>query len=79
LAEQLRSATKERACRIGGGDLGYLIAAGLVTLGLIPKAVLEAGYFQDRKSAKKTLCIWALSVGSNALAFGIAFLIDYLG
>ena len=58
--------------------MNYLVAAGLISLGLIPKAALEAAYFQDRKSAKRTLYIWALSVGSIALAFGISLLLDYV-
>ena len=56
-----------------------LIVAGLVSLGLLPKAVLEAAYFKDRNGAKRTLFIWFLIVLCLCLAFCLSLLLDYMG
>lgn len=58
---------------------GGFIAIVYITFGLGAKAVLEAGYFKDRKSAKRTLFLLLVSVGSIGLALCFSFLIDYLG
>lgn len=57
--------------------LGDLIAISLISLGLIPKAILEAMYFQDRKEAKRTLLRWFLLTIVLVVALGFSLLIDY--
>lgn len=52
---------------------------GLLSLVLLPKAALEAWYFQDRSSAKLTLFSWFLSTCSVLAAFMLSLLFDYLG
>lgn len=63
----------------GGEKVGALTAMTLISLGLLPKAALEAAYFQDRESAKKTLRIWLMSTVGIAVGFGFTFLFDHLG
>lgn len=58
---------------------GILIAIVYITIDLGAKAALEAGYFKDRESAKRTLFNWLISVGSLCFALGFSLLIDYLG
>ena len=58
---------------------GNLIAMAYIIVGWGTKAALEAGYFKDRKSAKRTLFLLLVSVGSNGFALCFSFLIDYLG
>lgn len=52
---------------------------GLLSLVLLPKAALEAWYFQDRMSAKLTLLTWLLMVFSVLAAFMLSFFFNYLG
>ncbi len=56
-----------------------LIALALISLLCIPKAVLEAIYFQDRKTAKKTVSVWAVGAGCLSLALCLSLLFDYCG
>lgn len=63
-----------------GGDIqiiGDVLIAFYVSLGLIPKAVLEAVYFHDRSAAKETLKFWLVSVGSVLFASALSLLIYY--
>lgn len=65
--------------RKGGGEIiiGDLLIAFYVSLGLIPKAVVEAAYFHDRPAAKETLKFWLVSVGSVLSAGALSLLIYY--
>ena len=53
---------------------GELTAMFLVSLGLLPKAVLEAAYFQDGESAKRTLQLWLWLISALCLSFLFSFL-----
>lgn len=53
---------------------GELTAMFLVSLGLLPKAVLEAAYFQDGESAKRTLQLWLWLISALCLSFLFLFL-----
>lgn len=68
-----------RSTRKGGGGIiiGDLLIAFYVSLGLIPKAVVEAAYFHDRPAAKETLKFWIVSVGSVLSAGALSLLIYY--
>lgn len=68
-----------RSTRNGGGKIiiGDLLIAFYVSLGLIPKAVMEAVYFHDRPAAKETLKFWLVSVGSVLSAGALSLLIYY--
>ncbi len=57
--------------------MGFLITIGLLSLALLPKAALEAGYFQDRKSAKRTLMCWGLIIGGVLCSFLLSLFFDY--
>ncbi len=57
--------------------MGFLITIGLLSLALLPKAALEAGYFQDRKSAKRTLMCWGLIVAGVLCGFSLSLFFDY--
>ena len=59
--------------------MGCLIAIAYVSIGLIGKAALEAGYFKDRRAAKRTLASWLVAFMSISLALGFTLLIDYSG
>lgn len=61
------------------GYFGILVAAVCVSTYAIGKAILEAGYFKDRKDARKTLSGWVLTMLPLAIAFGFAKLYDYFG
>lgn len=58
---------------------GILGAMGYITFGLITKAVLEAGYFKDRKSARETLHAWMISFTSLCAAACLSLLFDHFG
>lgn len=59
--------------------MSELIVMGLATLGLLPKAVLEVGYFKDTKSAKKTLTIWAVLICALGVSLCFSLLLNYFG
>lgn len=59
--------------------MGNLIVMGLISMGLLPKAILEAVHFKDRKAAKQTLGVWLISFGSLCLAFGLTLLLNHAG
>lgn len=59
--------------------LGFLWADALVTLGLIPKAVLEALDLQDREAAKRTILCWSVSIGSISLAAFLTVFVNCVG
>lgn len=69
--------------RRGGGEkvsiAGELTAMFLVSLGLLPKAVLEAAYFQDGESAKMTLRLWLWLMSALCLSLLFSFLFYYYG
>ena len=56
--------------------MGELVAIALLTIALLPKALLEAFYFGDRPGAQKTMIIWCVSVGAVLMAFCLAFLVN---
>ncbi len=56
-----------------------LIVMGLATLGLLPKALLEAKYFKDTKSARKTLAIWTVLIGTLGVSLYFSLLLNYFG
>lgn len=58
---------------------GIVTAAMYITVGMIAKAALEAGYFKDRRAAGKTVRIWLVSFGTLCLALCFALLIDHAG
>lgn len=64
---------------VDSGYFGILVAAVCVSTYAIGKAILEAGYFKDRKDARKTLSGWVLTMLPLAIAFGFAKLYDYFG
>lgn len=77
-----RCPTGERispGCREEVRTMVDLIVLGLWSLFCIPKAALEAAYFQDRKSAKRTLSRWAIGAGCFVVAFATALFVDYFG
>ena len=58
--------------------LGIVIVMAYVSLWYIPKAILEAAYFKDRRDAMRTLFLWFISFKSLCVALGFTLLIDYL-
>lgn len=64
---------------MNSGVFGILVSAAYISTYFIAKAILEAGYFKDRQSAKITLSRWATMMVPLAIAFGFAKLYDYFG
>lgn len=58
---------------------GELTAMFLTSLGLLPKAALEAAYFQDGESAKRTLRLWLWLMSVLCLSLLFSFLFYYYG
>lgn len=59
--------------------MSELIVMGLATLGLLPKAALEAKYFKDIESARKTMAIWAMLISTLGVSFCFSLLLNYFG
>lgn len=57
--------------------MAEIILLVLVTIGLLPKAALEAMYFQDRQSARKTLFVWGIIAVTLGAAFCLSLLVNY--
>lgn len=55
----------------------HLAAAGIVALGLLPKAALETWFFHDKVSAGQTLCNWLLINFGIGISFGFALFFNY--
>ena len=62
----------------GGGLTGNLIIIGLISLGLLPKAAIEATYFRDYEAARRTLSSWVLSAGAVLCALSLSLLLDHM-
>lgn len=59
--------------------MGTVVMIVLASMVLLPKAALEAGYFQDRKSARRTLFCWGLIAGSAMGTLAITLLFNHIG
>ena len=56
--------------------LPYLTAAIIAGLGLLPKAALEAWFFRDKESTKRTLFAWLFIDIGIGVSFGLALLFN---
>ncbi len=56
--------------------MGNLIVMALLTVTLIPKAILEVFYFDDRSAAKESVRLWFLLIASLSLAAGFPILVN---
>lgn len=59
--------------------MGDIIVVLLISLSLLPKSALEAAYFKDRESAKKTFVCWVISFGSLLVALCFTLLLNHFG
>lgn len=68
-----------RDAEVRGGErmyLPYLTAVITAGLGLLPKAALEAWFFRDKESTKRTLFAWLFINLGISISFGLALLFN---